>query len=331
MRQRPIPITAITGFLGAGKTTLLDYWLSHNHGLKLGVVVNDFGDINLDAQFVADQTDDTMELTNGCICCNLDTLELNEALDQFTHPGSDIDHIIIEASGLAEPVDLASTLKTSGGAKTQLDAIVAVLDPINAFLSEDSQAITIQQIENSQYLVINKADISTPEQLKQLDSLISKHSPRARIITTKNGAVDLRMVLDTDTTIDDSNQNLMHDQHRHLHEQYTAVSFSSLKAFDPIAFQNFINNQLPTAVYRAKGQISFGAKGQDRCYRLQIVGNRTELSWSEWIDKEPKTELVMIGRDLNEFMLKKALSDCIDPQPGVTANIKPIQLPKSRS
>src|ERR1700760_1979792 len=112
---KKIPITAITGFLGSGKTTLLNHILEHNHGLKIGVVVNDYGDINIDSQLVADQTDTMLELTNGCMCCSMDSLELDEAIGQFAYPSSPIDYIVIEASGLAEPADLATTLREASG------------------------------------------------------------------------------------------------------------------------------------------------------------------------------------------------------------------------
>src|ERR1700760_3447489 len=94
---KKIPITALIGFLGSGKTTLLNYILENNQGLKIGVVVNDYGDINIDSQLVAGKTDTMLELTNGCMCCSMGDMELDEAIGQFAYAGSEIDYIIIEA------------------------------------------------------------------------------------------------------------------------------------------------------------------------------------------------------------------------------------------
>jgi len=113
-----IPITVLQGFLGSGKTTMLNYILTHNEGMNIGVVVNDFGDINIDSKLIKSQSDKQLELTSGCICCSLKTLDLQEAIDQFVFKGSNIDYIIIEASGLAEPRDLALTLRTTLGQRS---------------------------------------------------------------------------------------------------------------------------------------------------------------------------------------------------------------------
>src|ERR1700730_8988265 len=147
MATKKIPITAITGFLGAGKTTLLNYILENNQGLKIGVVVNDYGDINIDSQLVADQTDTMLELTNGCLCCSLNSLELDEAIGQFAYPGSPIAKIIIKASGLAGRADLASPLRSAMGSRTRLDSIVAVLDAANLEDNAQAHSTALQQIE----------------------------------------------------------------------------------------------------------------------------------------------------------------------------------------
>ena len=110
LRRKYIPIMAIVGFLGSGKTTLLNHILKENQGLKIGVIVNDFGDINIDAMLVARQTDQELELSNGCICCTLEGSSLDDAIGQLAHNGSTVDYIVIEASGLAEPRELLRLL-----------------------------------------------------------------------------------------------------------------------------------------------------------------------------------------------------------------------------
>ena len=110
-RRNSIPILLLTGFLGAGKTSLLNHLLSNDDGLKIGVIINDFGQVNIDSMLVAAQTDTALELSNGCICCSLEGENLDDAIGQLAHQGSRLDYIVVEASGLAEPRELATMLR----------------------------------------------------------------------------------------------------------------------------------------------------------------------------------------------------------------------------
>ena len=106
-RRRSIPILVLTGFLGSGKTTLLNHLLANNRGLRVGVLINDFGEINIDSMLVSAQTDTALELSNGCICCQIDGEDVDDAIAQLAQRGSQLDYIIIEASGVADPAELA--------------------------------------------------------------------------------------------------------------------------------------------------------------------------------------------------------------------------------
>jgi G3E family GTPase len=324
-----IPITALTGFLGAGKTTLLNHILTHNHDLKIGVVVNDYGDINIDSQLVADQTDTMLELTNGCMCCSLDALELDEAIGQFAYPGSPIDYIVIEASGLAEPADLATTLRDATGTRTKLDSIVAVLDAVNLEHNAETHATALQQIEYSDFVIINKTDLVKPAKVEQITSLVRSINQRARILTAVNAEVDVRLLLDQDlrpTEAPDTGAG--HDHHAHLHESYTTTSFTSDRPLDPTRFQTFVNEQIPTSVYRAKGIVDLGNKGHRRKYLFHLVGKRAELTWTDWGDETPRTELVFIGKDFDMAALTKLVAACIDPSPKEHDPERQVVLPR---
>ncbi len=335
IQYRKTPITVLTGFLGAGKTTLLNYILEHNQGMNIGVVVNDFGDINIDSELIKSKTDKRLELTSGCICCSLQTLDLQDAIEQFTSKNSNIDYIIIEASGLAEPRDLAMTLRHTIGQTVRLDSIVAVLDAENLEKNAQEHNTARDQIMFSDFVIINKVDLVKPAKIKEVRQLITMFNPRVRILEAVKGQVDVRLLLDQDLyktkEIKHPHQDEHdHDHSEHVHTKYSHFSFTSDQPLHPMKFQEFINRSLPSNVYRAKGFVDFGSKGHDRKYIFQLVGVRPELVWDNWSkDEKPQTRLVFIGQDIDEKTITTALKACVDPQPNkpLDGNIE-LRLPK---
>lgn len=317
--------------MGAGKTTLLNYILTHNEGMNIGVVVNDFGDINIDSKLVKSKTDKKLELTSGCICCSLKTLDIQEAIDQFVYPGSNIDYIIIEASGLAEPRDLALTLRTTLGQKVRLDGIVTVIDAENLEKNASEHNIARDQILFCDFVIINKVDLVPKAKVKEIRKLVESFNPRVRILESTKGAIDIRLILDQDLyksrEIKHPEGN-HHDHSDHVHELYSTYSWTTKEPLHPMKFQEFVNRKLPTNVYRAKGVVDFGLKGHMRKYIFQLVGVRPEIVWENW-DESPETNLVFIGQKIDLALLKKELEGCIDPDPDeqLEGNIE-LKLPK---
>lgn len=316
---KKIPILAVTGFLGSGKTTFVNHLLREPHGLKIGVVVNDFGAINIDSELVAGKTDQKLELSNGCICCSLETLDVQEAIAQFAYAGSDIDLIVIEASGLAEPRDLALNLRDMIGIGVRLDAIVTLIDAEHVLENAKKHANAADQIEFTDFVIINKTDIVKTERIREIRQLVEMTNPRARIFEAVKADVDIRLLSDPDRIWDDEpHEHHDHDDHNHthLHDSFKHVSIEVREPLQPMKFQEFVNSQIPKTVYRAKGFIDLGTKGHARKYVFQLVGTRSELYWDNWTkDEKHLTRMVFIGTDFDEQKLESDFRDCVDPEP----------------
>ena len=221
MSDKQVKIVLITGYLGAGKTTLLNHILSNDKGIRAAVIVNDIGEVNVDASLiekngVVTQVDDTLvPLTNGCICCTLAD-DLARQLTEIAESGK-FDHIIIEASGICEPIPIAFTIdnfckqEAARGLNIELDNIIAVVDCARMFDEfsggedlladdideEDLEALLIQQIEFCTTLVLNKTDLVTPEQVGELKAIVRGLQKDARIIESVKGEIDVAELLNT--------------------------------------------------------------------------------------------------------------------------------------
>jgi cobalamin biosynthesis protein CobW len=315
---------AIVGFLGSGKTTLLNHILRENQGLKIGVIVNDFGDINIDAMLVARQTDQELELSNGCICCTLEGNSLDDAIGQLAHSGSTIDYIVIEASGLAEPKELLRLLINSKNQFARFDSLVAVVDASNILDTKEKHPGFIEQLELADIILINKLDLVSPKQMNEITGYLRFINEQAHFLTSEHGVVDTRLLLAPDKLFSQNPAQLSlgdsaDDHSKHLHHTYQKVSFSSDKAIDPKLWEAFVM-QMPANIYRIKGFINFGMKGLGQKYLFQSVGARSEMKLDEWLGQSPRTDLVLIGTSIEEEALRKDLEALIDKNPDDLSN-----------
>lgn len=326
LRKKYTPILAIVGFLGSGKTTLLNHILIENQGLKIGVIVNDFGDINIDAMLVARQTDQELELTNGCICCSLEGSSLDDAIGQLAHTGSTIDYIVIEASGLAEPKELLRLLVNTKNDSARFDSLVAVVDASNMLDTKKKHPEFMEQLSLADIVVLNKVDLVDKKTLSEVLGYLSFVNGRAHVIKTEMGKLDSRLLLAPDklpSQHNDSSQLKLasepgnHDEH--LHHKYQKLTFSETRPIDPKKWDNFLGN-LPNTIYRSKGFIYFGMKGLGQKFLFQHVGPRNEMKLDEWLGQTPKTDLVFIGSGFDEANLQKALLNTVDDAPNDLSN-----------
>ncbi|MEH7878515.1 GTP-binding protein [Rhizobium laguerreae] len=195
--QKPIPVTVLTGYLGAGKTTLLNRILSENHGKKYAVIVNEFGEIGIDNDLIVESDEEIYEMNNGCVCCTVrgDLIRVVEGL--MRRPGR-FDGIIVETTGLADPVPVAQTffMDDDVRAKTELDAVVALVDAKHLPLRLKDSREAEDQIAFADVVIINKTDLVTPEELDVIEDIVRAINPAARVYKTSRSGVDLARVLD---------------------------------------------------------------------------------------------------------------------------------------
>ena len=230
MPKRGMPITIITGFLGSGKTTLLNHILSHNQDWKVAVLVNEFGDINIDSQLLVSIDENMVELSNGCICCTIND-GLVDAVYRVLERSDRIDYMVIETTGVADPLPIMLTfLGTELRDLTRLDSVVTVVDAETFTPNHFESEAALRQITYADITVLNKTDLASPEQLEKLADYIGTVKTGSRILYSQQAQVPLPLILDVKYNnpddyaelvkeeIEQTEQDLHHgDGHEHGH------------------------------------------------------------------------------------------------------------------
>jgi G3E family GTPase len=334
--KQGLPVTIITGFLGSGKTTLLNHILSNQQGLKTAVLVNEFGEIGIDNELIVSTDQNMVELSNGCICCTINT-DLVDAVYQILERQEKLDYLVVETTGLADPLPVALTfLGTELRDLTRLDSIVTVVDAANYSLDLFNSEAAYSQIAYGDVILLNKTDLVAESELKDLETKINQVKEGSRIIRTKNSQVPLALILsvglfasekyfDLDEHHDHEHHHHEHDhencghdhehhEHHHHHSDhlendgFTSISFQSDKPFSIRQFQYFLDNQLPTNIFRAKGIMWFEESPKRHIFHL--CGKRFTMDDDEW-KGEKKNQLVLIGQNLDQGTLLEQIKACI--------------------
>ena len=313
-----IPVTVLTGYLGAGKTTLLNRILSEPHGKKFAVIVNEFGEIGIDNDLVVNADEEVFEMNNGCVCCTVRG-DLIRIIDGLLKRRRRFDGILIETTGLADPAPVAQTffVDDNVGGRTALDAVVTVVDAkwLKDRLKDAPEAKN--QIAFADVVVLNKIDLVTPDELRDVELRIRAINPFARIHRTERCAVPLDAVMgqgafDLERILAIEPQFLEADLHVH-DEDVQSVSLANEKPLDPDKFfawvQDLVAKEGPN-ILRSKGILAF----KDDPLRYVFQGVHMVLDGShqrEWQPEDRRdSRIVFIGRALDAPRLKQGFEAC---------------------
>ncbi len=339
-----IPVTVLTGYLGAGKTTLLNRILSEPHGKKFAVIVNEFGEIGIDNELVVNADEEVFEMNNGCICCTVRG-DLVRIIDGLMRRKGKFDAIIVETTGLADPAPVAQTffMDEAVGAKTKLDAVVTVADArgLSDRLKDAPEAKN--QIAFADVILINKTDLVSPEDLRELEARIRGLNPYARLHRTERAQIDINEVLgrnafDLDRILtiepdflegEDNGHDHHHDHsdrdhgaHHHHHgnglkhyhdEDMQSVALRTDKALNPDKFFPWIQDLVAKdgpSILRCKGILSF--KDDPERFVFQgvhmILDGDHQRPWKEGEARDSR--IVFIGRNLPEDKIRQGFESC---------------------
>jgi G3E family GTPase len=335
-----IPVTVLTGYLGAGKTTLLNRILSEPHGKKYAVIVNEFGEIGIDNDLIVGADEEVFEMNNGCICCTVRG-DLIRILDGLLKRRGQFDGILVETTGLADPAPVAQTffLDDTVGGRTVLDAVVTVADAkwLKERLKDAPEAKN--QIGFADIILLNKTDLVTPEELRDVELRIRAINPYAKIHRTERcdvpiqsllgqGAFDLQRILEIEPQFlagDHHHDHHHHDGHDHGHhhnggpkhyhdEDMQSLSLRSDKPLDPDKFLPWINDLVAKEgpkILRCKGILSF--KDDPQRFVLQgvhmVLDGDHQRDWKP--DEKRESRLVFIGRELDAAAIEQAFLACV--------------------
>jgi len=344
-KRDPIPVTVLTGFLGAGKTTLLNHLLSQNHGYKCAIIINEFGAISIDNQLIVGVDEEILELNNGCLCCRVRG-DLIKSLEGLIQKQKRFDYVLIETTGLADPSPLVHTFKASDLAdKMRLDGIITVVDARHLEKELADGPEPTAQLAFADVVLLNKTDLVSPDELERVEARIRKINSLATLHHTLNSQIEPAKIFnlkarelaenfslpesathehshghddhDHKCTPDcdhDHTHSEDHEHHHHHDESVTSFYLSDDRPLDLKKVEAWLSElirELGSNIYRSKGILQI----QGQAKRVVFQGVQTMFDakpdrlWS--IGEKKISQLVFIGKDLNEAKIRRGFSACI--------------------
>lgn len=318
------PVTILTGFLGAGKTTLLNRILTENHGQRIAVIENEFGEIGIDHDLVVQSDEEIFEMNNGCICCTVRG-DLIRILGRLMKRRDKFDRILIETTGLADPAPVVQTFFMDDDMKAQfhVDAIVTLVDAKHILLHLDDSDEAMEQVAFADVLLLNKTDLVEPADLDALERRLRGINALARIHRTTNAAIELDKVLavggfnlDRATEIDPHFlEDADHDHHHHHHhdKHVTSVGIEAPGNVDGRKINAWLAELVRVQgpdIFRMKGVFSIDGN-PDRIIFQGVHMLIDGANGGPWGDRPRLNKLVFIGRNLDREALNAGFRACL--------------------
>ena len=323
-----IPVIALTGYLGAGKTTLLNHVLRTPQA-RIGVVINDFGEINVDAGLISGQIDEPASIAGGCICCLPDDGQLDSALARLADPKLRLDAIIVEASGLADPAALARIIGFSEIGGIRDGGVVDVIDAVQHFDTVDQGGVAPARYGAATLVVVNKldqvADADRDATLRRVEARVRERNSRAHIVGAVGGRIDPTLLYDVAAAADETGQLSFRDaffdepaeEHHHVHAE--SVTVTAEGALDPERLLELLESP-PAGVYRMKGRVAVRDRTAVRGYVVNVVGPAVHIARGATASGT-QSHLVAIGTHFDTAKVRARIADALAPVDGPPSSV----------